>query len=214
MNKIILWKKWVSLISRNGIFLRLILSPCTGLTGLKILLVLNIELDLLNKLSLFQEPMKNVACFLKEILMISLQKNSIIYILALFKLLLNLLLKKCINASVLICLRDARFKKSHDSIRGMITTSLYDSLVYFDCYPDISLALDDPNIVKVLTLNVLTSGYDVDEGSKPFALIYHIHYRLLGTQFNPYARIRDPEGKTMLIQCSTPDAKVQIPKMI
>ena len=96
----------------------------------------------------------------------------------------------------------------------MITTSLYDGLVHFDCYPDISLALDDPNIVKVLTLNVLTFGYDMDEVSKPFALIYHIHYRLLGTQFNHYARIRDPEGKTMLIQCSTLDAKVQIPKMI
>ena len=109
------------------------------------------------------------------------------------------LTRKGINASFLTYLRDARFKKSYDSIRGMITTSLYDGLVYFDCYPDISLALDDPNIVKVLTLNVLTSGYDVDEGSKPFALIYHIHYRLLDTQFNPYARIRDPEGKTMLI---------------
>ena len=113
-----------------------------------------------------------------------------------------------------MCLRDARFKKFYDSILGMIIASLYDGPVYFDCYPDISLALDDPNIVKALTLNVLTSGYDMDEGSKPFALIYRIHYRLLGTQFNPYARIRDPESKTMLIQCSTPDAKVQIPKMI
>ena len=25
---------------------------------------------------------------------------------------------------------------------------------------------------------------------------------------------RDPLGKTMLIQCSTPDAKIQVPKMI
>ena len=96
----------------------------------------------------------------------------------------------------------------------MITASLYDSLVYFDCYPNISLALDDTNIVKALTLNVLTSGYHMDEGSKPFALIYRIHYRLLGTQLNSWAMIRDPEGKTMLIQCSTLDAKVQIPKMI
>ena len=84
--------------------------------------------------------------------------------------------------SVIMCLKDARFKKFYDSILGMITASLYDGLVYFDCYPDISLALDDPNIVKTLTLNVLTSDYDMDEGSKPFALIYCIHYRLLGTQ--------------------------------
>ncbi|KAL4610867.1 hypothetical protein ACB092_08G083300 [Castanea dentata] len=126
------------------------------------------------------------------------------------------LTRKGINASVLMCLRDARFKKFYDRILGLITASLYDGPVYFDCYPDISLTLDDPNIVKALTLNVLTSSYDMDEGSKSFALIYRIHYRLLGTQLNPCAhtRIKDPEGKTMLIQCSTPDAKVQIPKMI
>ena len=66
-------------------------------------------------------------------------------------------------------------KKFYDSILGMITASLYDGPIYFNCYPDISLALDDPNIVKALTLNILTSGYDMDEGSKPFALIYRIY---------------------------------------
>ena len=55
----------------------------------------------------------------------------------------------------------------------------------------------------------------MDQGSKPFALIYRIYYRLLGTQFNPGAMInREPAGKTMLIQCSTPDARVPISKMI
>ena len=55
----------------------------------------------------------------------------------------------------------------------------------------------------------------MEKGSKPFALIYLIYYRLLGTQINPSAKIpREPSGKTMLIQCSTPDAKVQVPKMI
>ena len=55
----------------------------------------------------------------------------------------------------------------------------------------------------------------MEEGSKPSTLIYRIYYRLLGTQLNLGARInREPAGKTMLIQCSTPDAKVQVPKMI
>ncbi|KAL0004460.1 hypothetical protein SO802_012021 [Lithocarpus litseifolius] len=45
----------------------------------------------------------------------------------------------------------------------MITTSLYDGPIYFDVYPDICLALDDPNIIKALNLNVLTSDYDMDE---------------------------------------------------
>ncbi|KAL0014008.1 hypothetical protein SO802_001077 [Lithocarpus litseifolius] len=90
-----------------------------------------------------------------------------------------------------------------------------DGPIYFDVFVDICLALDDPNIVKALTLNVLTSSYDMDEGSKPFALIYYIYYRILGSQLNPHvAHTKDPVGKTMLIQCSTPDAKVQVPKMI
>ena len=125
------------------------------------------------------------------------------------------LTRKGINASILMCLRDARFKNFKDSVLGMITASLYDGPLYFNCYPDLTLALDDPNIVRALTLNIASSGYNMEEGSKPFALIYHIYYRLLGTQINPGAlNHREPSGKTMFIQCSTPDAKVQVPKMI
>ena len=80
-----------------------------------------------------------------------------------------------------MCLRDARFKNFKHSILGKITTSLYDGSVYFSCYPDLSLALDDPNIIKTLTLNIASSGYHMEEGSKPFALIYRIYYRLLST---------------------------------
>ena len=128
---------------------------------------------------------------------------------------LKLLTWKGINASVLMCLRDARFKNFKDSILVMITASLYDGLVYFNCYLDLILTLDDPNIIKALTLNIASSSYHMEEGSKPFALIYCIYYRLLGTKLNPGAiNHREPSGKTMLIKCSTPDAKVQIPKMI
>ena len=47
-----------------------------------------------------------------------------------------------------MCLRDARFKIFKDSILGMITASMYDGPVYFNCYPDLTLALDDSNIIK------------------------------------------------------------------
>ena len=60
----------------------------------------------------------------------------------------------------------------------------------------------------------MTSGYDMDEGSKPLAVIYCIYYRLLKTNLNPHARQKNIGDKTLLIQCSTPDAKVQIPRMI
>ena len=142
------------------------------------------------------------------------KKFSYLHI-GLVQVLVKPLTRKGINASVLMCLQDARFKNFKDSILGTIIASLYDGPVYFTCYPDITLTLNDPNIVKALTLNIASSGYHIEEGSKPFALIYCIYYRLLGTQLNPGVRInREPVGKTMLIKCSTPDAKVQVPKMI
>ena len=124
------------------------------------------------------------------------------------------LTRKGINASILMCLINARFKNFRTSILGMITSYLFDGPIYFYYYPDITLALNDPNIVKALSLNILTFGYDMDEGSKPFAIIYRIYYGLLSTQLNPRTRLRDPGDKTLLIQCSTPDAKVRVPKMI
>ena len=54
----------------------------------------------------------------------------------------------------------------------------------------------------------------MDEGSKSLAVIYCIYYRLLKTNLNPHAKLKDTSEKTLLIQCSTTDAKVQIPKMI
>ncbi|KAL4645013.1 hypothetical protein ACB092_02G205600 [Castanea dentata] len=144
-----------------------------------------------------------------------LSKKNLKYLhIGLVQVVVKPLTRKGIDASVLMCLRDARFKKFNDSILGMITASLYDGPVYFDCYPDLTLALDDPNIIKALTLNILTSGYDMDDGSRPFTLIYRIFYRLLDSQLTPRSRGRDPAEKTMLIQCSTPNAKIQIPKMI
>ena len=49
------------------------------------------------------------------------------------------LTRKGINTSVLMCLWDARCKVFSDSILGMITASLYDGPVYFNCYPNISI---------------------------------------------------------------------------
>ena len=115
---------------------------------------------------------------------------------------------------MLMCLRDARFKYFRTSILGMITSFLFDGPVYFKCYHDLTLALDYHNISKPLTLNILTFGNDMDEGSKPFAIICCIYYRLIKTTLNPHAKLKDTSEKTLLIQCSTTDAKVQIPKMI
>jgi hypothetical protein len=45
---------------------------------------------------------------------------------------------------------------------GMIQSSLFNGLIHFDVFPNLTLSLDDINILKALTSNVLTSGYDME----------------------------------------------------
>jgi hypothetical protein len=80
-----------------------------------------------------------------------------------------------INSYVLLCLCDARFLDSPTSILGLIQSSLFIGPIHFETFPNLTLALND---VNTLTLNVLTSGYNMTEGNKPLAIIYHIYYKL------------------------------------
>jgi hypothetical protein len=68
-----------------------------------------------------------------------------------------------IDASVLLCLRDARFLHFKPSILGMIQSSVYAGPVHFDVFPNMSVSLDDINFLKTLTLNIQTKGYDMEE---------------------------------------------------
>ena len=96
----------------------------------------------------------------------------------------------------------------------MIQSSLFTSPIHFDVFPNLTLSLDDINMLKALTLNVLTSGYNMEEDSRPLAIIYCIYYRLMKTNLNHQAIVKDSAGSTMLIQSSTQDATVRTPKMI
>jgi hypothetical protein len=115
---------------------------------------------------------------------------------------------------VLLCLRDARFLNFRISILGMIQSSLFNGPIHFDVFPNLTLALDDINILKALTLNVLTSGYDIKEGTRPLAIIYRIYYKLMKTNLDPQAVIKNYGNSTLLIQSSTQDANIHTPKMI
>jgi hypothetical protein len=119
-----------------------------------------------------------------------------------------------IDASVLLCLRDARFLQFKPSILGMIQSSVYAGPVHFDVFPNMSVSLDDINFLKTLTLNIQTKGYDMEEGSRPLAIIYRIYYRLMKTSLNPQAIFKDPKGSTLLIESSTQNVAISAPKMI
>ncbi|XP_061993067.1 uncharacterized protein LOC133710928 [Rosa rugosa] len=121
------------------------------------------------------------------------------------------LTRKGLNASILLCLRDARFTDFNDSTLGIIESSLFNSPIHFDCYPDFTISLSDPHILKSLTLNIKTLGYNVLEGTQPLALIYRIHYKVTGTKMNFQAISKSPKDQTLLIQSSQENANIRVP---
>jgi len=61
-------------------------------------------------------------------------------------------------------------------------------------------------------LNVITTGYDMLVGSQHVVIIYRIYYKLLKTNLNPHAVIKNSSNSTLLIQSSTCDANISLPK--
>ena len=57
-------------------------------------------------------------------------------------------------------------------------------LVHFDCFPNLTVALDDPHILKVLTLNIKTHGTLVLHGTRQLALIYKVYYKYMRTNMS------------------------------
>ncbi|CAL9012510.1 unnamed protein product [Prunus brigantina] len=119
-----------------------------------------------------------------------------------------------LQAFILLCLRDARFTEFNDSVLGMIESSLCNGPVHFDCYPDFTVSLNDPHILKTLTLNIKTFGYNVLPGTQPLALVYRIYYKVTGTNMNFQALNKSPKDQTLLIQSCTPDANIRIPHTV
>ncbi|KAI5335123.1 hypothetical protein L3X38_025256 [Prunus dulcis] len=126
----------------------------------------------------------------------------------------KLLTRLGLKASILLCLRDASFTEFSDSTLGVIESSLCNGLVHFDCYPDFTVSLSDPHILRTLTLNIKTEGYNVLPGTQPLALVYRIYYKVTGTNMNFQALNKSPKDQTVLIQSHTSDAHIQVPHTI
>ena len=71
-------------------------------------------------------------------------------------------------------LRDCRFKQYNDSLLGTVESSLCAGPVYFNCYPNFPVSLQEKNILKALTLQIQTHNYHMEEGSYPITIIYKI----------------------------------------
>ncbi len=119
-----------------------------------------------------------------------------------------------LNTSVIIALRDQRHNKFSDSLLGIVESSLCDGPIFFNCHPNFTVSLKDPHIMKTLTANIMTSGFDMLEGSQNLALVYRIYYKVMTTQIEPKALEYDTRGETLLLKANTEKSNIVVPKPI
>ena len=99
-----------------------------------------------------------------------------------------------------MALRDTRHLNFDDILLGVVQSSLSSGPVHFDCFPNFTVSLHDPYVLKALTLNIKTSSTFMIEGTKQLALIYRVYYKCIKTNLNVQALKKNPDGETSLIQ--------------
>ena len=117
------------------------------------------------------------------------------------------------NTSIQCTLRDGRCLNWKASLMGAIETSLSHGPVYFDIYPNLSIAMTDANLFDVLELRVLTHGYEYKPGSPPFSVHSRIYLKVL-TTLNPYTRKKTTTGQIVLIDTNLYSSQVAVPRLI
>ena len=110
--------------------------------------------------------------------------------------------------------RDTRHIRFNDSLLGTIESSLSDGSVHFNCFPNFTVALDDPHIMKVLTLNIKTHGTLMLHGTRQLALIYRVYYKCIRTNMNVQAIDKKKMRETTLIQTKDVKSKIQVPRTL
>ena len=124
------------------------------------------------------------------------------------------LTKEGLNTSILAVLRDIRFINFEDSLLSYVESSLCNGPISFDCYPNLTVSLNDPNILKTLVLQIKTHNYNMLEGSIPVALIFRVHYKVMESAFGSKVLHQSKKGETLLLQTDLSKSNVQIPQPI
>ena len=118
------------------------------------------------------------------------------------------LIRKGLNSSILMALRDTHHIRFNDSLLGTIETSLSGGPVHFNYFPDFAVHLHDPHLMKALTLNIKTYRILMVQGTSQIALIYRVYYKCMRTNFNVQALDKKRPGETTLIQTTDPRSNI------
>ena len=59
-----------------------------------------------------------------------------------------------LDTPVLAILREKEHKDFSNSLLGIIESNLAERPIYFNCFPNFTVALDDPHVLKTLTFDI------------------------------------------------------------
>ena len=76
------------------------------------------------------------------------------------------IVREGLNSSVHMAFRDTRHLNFDHSLSGVVQSSLSSGPAHFDYFPNFTVSLHDPYVLKAPTLNIKTSGTSMIEGTK------------------------------------------------
>ena len=124
------------------------------------------------------------------------------------------LFRRGLDIPVCVLLRDDRFLNFDDSLLGLLQSNLTDGPVYFNCYPNFSVDINDPNVTDTLTLNVKTKNLNSKTDSREISVVYRVYYRLMKTQLAPKACLESVRGETMLMEANHSHSSIFVPRTL
>ncbi|KAK4706224.1 hypothetical protein R3W88_034219 [Solanum pinnatisectum] len=124
------------------------------------------------------------------------------------------LFRKGLNIPICLLLRDDRLLNFDDSLLGVLESNLAYGLVYFNCYPNFTVDIHDPNIIDTLTLNVKTKNMNSKIDTREIAVIYRVYYKLMKTTIAPKAIASRVKGVTMLMEANQEHSTTFVPRLL
>lgn len=119
-----------------------------------------------------------------------------------------------IDAPILLILRDARHTNFNNSLLAMAESNIANGPIYFNCYPNFTVGLFDPNILDTLTLTVKTKNLEFKEKTGAAVIIYRVYYKTMTTTIEPKTRLSSPRDETVIFEANTTHAKIRTPKRL
>lgn len=122
--------------------------------------------------------------------------------------------RKGLDIPVCLLLRDDRLLNFDDLFLGVLESNLAHGPIYFNCYPNFSVDIQDPNILDTLTLNIKIKNMNSKIQTHEIAIIYRVYYKLMKTTIAPKAIIASTRGVTMLMEANPAHSTTFMPRRL